>query len=166
MHSNKKALSAELTDEATAAVSEYPISFAIFALARSHRGLGSQLIREAGLFPGQEIILMQLFQQDGQSQNSLSRTLRLDHSTIAKSIRRLADAGLITRSRSAEDGRVALVHLTEAGWKLQPYVSGAWDKLEQITTENLNGEEKAMLQALSQKIAFSIDAHINKHGER
>src|SRR5687768_1136959 len=106
MKREKKLPDNELPEVEFGAEKQFPISFSIFALARSHRALASQLIRETGLFPGQEIILMQLFQQDGQSQNSLGRTLRLDHSTIAKSVRRLEEAGLITRNRSDEDGRV------------------------------------------------------------
>ncbi|WP_254777137.1 MarR family winged helix-turn-helix transcriptional regulator [Paenibacillus sp. yr247] len=98
---------------------QFPLSFSLFALASSHRALATQLFREINLFPGQELILMQLFQQDQQSQNRLSQTLRLDHSTVAKSVKRLEDAGLVIRRRSPEDGRVTLVSLTEAGRKLE-----------------------------------------------
>lgn len=38
----------------------YPVSFAIFALARTHRALASQMLRGVGLFPGQEIMLLNL----------------------------------------------------------------------------------------------------------
>ncbi|WP_440116876.1 MarR family winged helix-turn-helix transcriptional regulator [Paenibacillus sp. QZ-Y1] len=143
------------------AVDTYPISFSIFALARSHKGLAAQLIRDTGLFPGQEIMLMQLYTQDHQSQNSLGRTLRLDHSTVAKSVRRLEDAGLVTRSRSKEDGRVTIVSLTEAGHALEDQVNAAWARVEQITTEGLSDEEKNLLLSLSQKIASQIDSSLS-----
>ncbi|WP_414812545.1 MarR family transcriptional regulator [Paenibacillus algorifonticola] len=57
---------------------------------------------------------MQLRHRDSQSQNSLSRSLRLNHSTIAKSVRRLEDEGLVTCSRSHEDKRVTIVSLTHS----------------------------------------------------
>lgn len=139
----------------------YPVSFGIFALARSHKGLAAQLIRDTGLFPGQEIMLMQLFAQDHQSQNSLGRTLRLDHSTVAKSVRRLESAGLVTRSRSKEDGRVTIVSLTEAGRALEDQVNSAWSRVEQITTAVLSDEEKNLLLSLSQKIASHIDSSLS-----
>lgn len=148
----------ELNNEEFSAVENYPISFSIFALARSHKGLAAQLIRDTGLFPGQEIMLMQLYAQDHQSQNSLGRTLRLDHSTVAKSVRRLEDAGLVTRSRSKVDGRVTIVSLTEAGRALEDQVNNAWRQVEQITTAGLSDEEKNLLLSLSQKIAAQIDS--------
>ena len=136
---------------------QFPISFSIFALARSHRGLAAYWIRETGLFPGQEIILMQLWEHNSQSQNRLGRTLRLDHSTIAKSVRRLEDAGLVTRTRSSEDGRVTLVSLTDEGITLEKKVREVWNKLEMVTTEELSEDEKKALQSLSVKIASKLD---------
>jgi len=151
----------KLNNEEFSAEENYPISFSIFALARSHKGLAAQLIRDTGLFPGQEIMLMQLYAQDHQSQNSLGRTLRLDHSTVAKSVRRLEDAGLVTRSRSKVDGRVTIVSLTEAGRALEDQVNNAWRQVEQITTAGLSDEEKNLLLSLSQKIAAQIDSSLS-----
>ena len=139
------------------AVTRFPVSFSIFSLARSHHRVAGQLLREAGLYPGQELVLMQLWQRDSQSQNSLSRLLRLDHSTIAKSVRRLEDAGLVTCSRSEEDKRVTLVSLTQAGRDIESRVNQAWSKVEEITTENLNEEEKAQFVALAKKITAVLE---------
>ena len=91
----------------------FPLSWSIFGVARSHRALAAALLVPLGLYPGQELMLMELFAHDGRSQRQLGELLRLDHSTVAKSVQRLERAGLVTRSRSAADGRVTLVHLTE-----------------------------------------------------
>jgi DNA-binding MarR family transcriptional regulator len=139
------------------AVDRFPVSFAVFALARSHRALAAQLLRELGLFVGQEIMLMQLWVQDGQSQCGLGHTLRLDHSTVAKSVQRLEEAGFVTRSRSAADRRVTIVSLTPAGRDLQPKVQHVWSKLEKITTEALTEQEKALLVTLLRKATPSVD---------
>ncbi|MFB9331122.1 MarR family winged helix-turn-helix transcriptional regulator [Paenibacillus aurantiacus] len=136
---------------------QFPVSFSIFSLARSHHRIAGQLLREAGLYPGQELVLMQLWHRDSQSQNSLSRSLRLDHSTIAKSVRRLEDAGLVTCSRSEEDKRVTLVSLTQTGREFESRVTQAWSKLEEITTEHLHDEEKAQFAALAKKIAATLE---------
>ncbi|MFM9278575.1 MarR family winged helix-turn-helix transcriptional regulator [Paenibacillus jiagnxiensis] len=135
----------------------FPVSFSIFALARSHRALAAQLLREIGLFVGQELMLMQLWDQDHQSQQSLGRTLRLDHSTVAKSVRRLEEAGLVSRSRSAEDGRVTIVSLTQAGRDLESKVIEVWSKVESATTADLTEQEKELLVKLSHKISSSIE---------
>lgn len=146
----------------TKAERRYPVSFSIFELARSHRALAGQMLRDIGLFPGQEIMLLQLWDMDGQSQQSLGRAIGVDHSTVAKSVKRLEEAGLVTRTRSPEDGRVTLVWLTEAGRKLEPKVNSIWEKLEQITVNNLTESERKQLKLLAYRISSSIDS-INRN---
>ncbi|SDO37231.1 DNA-binding transcriptional regulator, MarR family, partial [Paenibacillus sp. yr247] len=113
---------------------------------------------DIGLFAGQEIMLMQLWEQDEQSQQSLGRTMRLDHSTVAKSARRLEDAGLVTRSRSPKDGRVTLVKLTEAGRGLVAKATVVWTEMERITEKGLTEQEKELLISLSQKISANMES--------
>ncbi|AZB41409.1 MarR family transcriptional regulator [Bacillus sp. FJAT-42376] len=147
-------------DTVNATQQQYPISFSIFALARSHRALAAHLLREIDLFPGQELLLMQLWQRDRQSQNRLTQALGLDHSTIAKSVKRLQDAGLVTRSRSPEDGRVTLVTLTEAGRELESSVLGAWNKLEDVTSDALTDHEKTLFIEMLNKVALKVDENL------
>lgn len=140
---------------------EFPVSFSIFALARSHRALAGQMLREIGLYPGQEILLMQLWNQDSQSQNSLRKTLGLDHSTIAKTVQRMEKADLVKRSRSPEDGRVTVVSLTKAGQDLNKKVLEIWSSLEHITTNNMSKEETDLFVSLTQKIASNVEKSID-----
>lgn len=141
----------------------YPVSFAIFTLARSHRALAGQMLRDLGLFTGQEILLMQLWDQDGQSQNGLCRNLRLDHSTVAKMVGRLEDKGLVARSRSKEDGRVTIVSLTKAGRDIQTNVMDFWSRLERITAEDLTEQEAELFVTLTQKIAAKVDTALDNN---
>ena len=147
----------EAAENEIMAVTQFPVSFSIFSLARSHHRVAGQLLREAGLYPGQELVLMQLWQRDSQSQNSLSRSLHLDHSTIAKSVRRLQDAGLVSCIRSEEDRRVTLVSLTQAGREIESRVTQVWSKMEDITTKNLSDEEKVQFVALAKKITAVLE---------
>jgi len=72
-------------------------------------------LRELGLAPGQELLLMQLWDRDGCSQSDLVDRLGLDPSTVTKMLQRLERDGRVCRSRSGDDGRVTIVSLTEAG---------------------------------------------------
>ncbi|WP_340400935.1 MarR family transcriptional regulator [Paenibacillus sp. FSL H8-0079] len=141
-------------------IQQFIINFAIFSMARSHRGLAAHLLRQAGLFPGQEIMLMQLGEQDGQSQQSLGRTMRLDHSTIAKSVRRLEESGLVTRSRSPKDGRVTLVKLTEVGRELVDKATAVWTEMEKVASQDLSEQERELLISLSKKISANLEIFI------
>ncbi|WP_445669509.1 MarR family winged helix-turn-helix transcriptional regulator [Paenibacillus sp. FSL R10-2736] len=147
----------ETIEDEISALIHFPVNFSIFSLARSHHRIAGQLLREAGLYPGQELVLMQLWHRDSQSQNDLTKSLRLDHSTIAKSVRRLEAAGLVTCSRSEQDKRVTIVSLTQEGRDIETRVDQAWRKLEEITTEHLNDEEKVQFVALAKKIAANLE---------
>ena len=131
---------------------DFPASWAIFSVARSHRALAASKLAAVGLFPSQELILMQLWDEDGQSQKALGQTQRFDHSTIAKSVRRLENAGLVRREKSHADGRVTLVFLTDDGRALQEPVLEIWAELERRTVEGLSADEKNQLVSLVAKI--------------
>ncbi|WP_260871212.1 MarR family winged helix-turn-helix transcriptional regulator [Paenibacillus xylanexedens] len=141
-------------------IQQFPINFAIFSMARSHRGLAAHLLREVGLFTGQEIMLMQLGEQDGQSQQSLGRTMRLDHSTVAKSVRRLEESGLVTRSKSPKDGRVTLVTLTENGRQLVDEAVAVWTKIEEAASQDLSEQERELLISVSRKISSNLEGFL------
>lgn len=142
----------EPTGSALSAARDFPTSWAVFTLSRTHKGMAAALLGELGLFPGQELILMQLWEEEGLSQKCLGAPQKLDHSTIAKSIRRLEAAGLVRRERSAEDARVSLVFLTDAGRALEPAVHDVWTRMEAFTTSNLTADERDTLVRLAAKV--------------
>lgn len=150
-------MSTDCDPPARDAESRYPLSWSIFGVARSHRALAAALLAPLGLYPGQELMLMALFTHDGRSQRQLGDLLRLDHSTVAKSVQRLERAGLITRSRSAIDGRVTLVHLTDRGRDLEQPVRRAWAELERRTTETLTRDQQQSFVYLTAQVARNVE---------
>jgi len=131
---------------------DYPVSFAIFALARSHRAKAAGMLADIGLFPGQEILLMQLAEKDGKPQKSLCESIGLDHSTVAKSVARLERDGLIERRKCPEDGRISQVHLTARGRETTDAISRVWAELERETIKDLSAEEQKLLMSAARKI--------------
>ncbi len=130
----------------------YPVSLAIFTLARSHRARAASLLADIGLFPGQEILLMKIAEKDGESQKSLCDSIGLDHSTVAKSLHRLEHQGLIHRHKCSVDGRVTKVFLTDSGRDATSAVSRVWAELEKLTIADLSPEEQAQFVAIAGKI--------------
>ena len=134
---------------------DYPVSFAIFALARSHRAKAASMLADIGLFPGQEILLMQLAEKDGKPQKSLCESIGLDHSTVAKSVARLERDGLIERRKCPEDGRISQVHLTARGRETTDAIARVWAELERQTIKDLSPDERQALMAAAKKIVVS-----------
>ncbi|MDT0425643.1 MarR family winged helix-turn-helix transcriptional regulator [Streptomyces evansiae] len=118
-----------------------PLSYAIFQLARTHRAQAAGMLRAMNLHPGQELLLMQLFDHDGRTQAELLERAGLDHSTVSKSLRRMQEAGLLTREPASHDRRVMVVHLTDAGRALQEPIADMWRTLEEISVRDLTPDQ-------------------------
>lgn len=137
-----------------------PVSYAIFQLARAHRGFAAGLLRELDLHPGQELVLMNLFDRDGQTQSELLASVGLDHSTVSKTLRRMQDAGLLIRQPADHDRRVMVVHLTEKGRAMREPIASMWQTLEETTTRNLTPQQAESVMTAADAIVNAINSRI------
>ena len=64
-------------------------------------------------------LLLVLWEKDGVSVTEIGERLMLDNGTLSPLLKKLEQAGYITRQRSAGDERVVVITLTEAGRALQ-----------------------------------------------
>ncbi|WP_035856462.1 MarR family winged helix-turn-helix transcriptional regulator [Cryptosporangium arvum] len=126
-------------------VEHAPLSFGLFAMCRTMFGYGTELLLRLGLYPGQELILMRLYDADGQTQSDLQASLGSDHSTISRSIRRMEEAGLVTRSPADHDRRAMVVSLTDAGRALRPGLTEMWGTMEAALSGALTEQERTDL---------------------
>ncbi|MDV9170658.1 MarR family winged helix-turn-helix transcriptional regulator [Streptomyces sp. W16] len=133
-----------------------PMSYAIFQLARSHRAYAAALLREMDLHLGQELVLMHLFDRDGQSQSELLECLGVDHSTISKALRRMQDAGLLIREPAVHDRRVMVVHLTDKGRAMREPITALWQTLEETTARNLSEQQAESFVEIANAITEAI----------
>jgi DNA-binding MarR family transcriptional regulator len=138
--------------EATELEETFPVSYSIFAMARTHRAIAAAELARLGLFPNQEIMLIQLAASDGLSQKTLAQTLKVNHATVAKTVGRMEKAGLVERRESDRDRRITLVYLTEAGRALHDKVTGIWCHLEELTAGELTATERTAFLQASDKI--------------
>lgn len=114
------------------------LSYAIFQLARAHRAYAARMLRRFGLHPGQELMLMQLLERDGQTQSELLAAVGLDHSTVSKSLRRMQEAGLLTREPAEQDRRAVRVSLTDKGRAMRKPLDEMWSELERASLGDLD----------------------------
>ncbi|WP_320775461.1 MarR family winged helix-turn-helix transcriptional regulator [Streptomyces sp. CRN 30] len=138
---------AERATEQGAAPGAGPVSHAIFRVARLHKALAGRLLRESGLRPGQELVLMALWDGGPQRQVDLVAAVESDAPTMARSIARLERAGLVRRSPSPTDRRAVIVEATESSLALRARVDSAWAELERSTVRGLSAEQRAGILA-------------------
>ncbi|MFH8776111.1 MarR family winged helix-turn-helix transcriptional regulator [Streptomyces sp. NPDC017958] len=145
-------------DEAVPTVADAPMSEAIFRAARVHRIMAGNLLRATGLYPGQELLMMQLWEQGEQRQADLIKTLGLDPSTVTKMLQRLEQSGFVTRSPSPTDRRAVVVNATRAGQALRDRVLQAWRDLESITAAGFSAEEHEQAMRVLTRIEANLTA--------
>jgi MarR family transcriptional regulator, organic hydroperoxide resistance regulator len=143
------------------AVRDNVLSYMIFQVAKTHRGLAGELLRPTGLYPGQEILLMQLWDKDAQTQSELIARMGIDASTVTKMVQRLEAEGHITRTQSETDRRAFIVSLSPSGQKLRLKVEKMWADLNAATVKNLSKPEEKLLTELLHKAYSGLsDFHL------
>ncbi|MDR7385756.1 DNA-binding MarR family transcriptional regulator [Promicromonospora iranensis] len=133
-----------------------PLSLAIFSLARTHRALAADLLRPLGLHPGQELLLMFLWEHGPQRQTDLAQHVATDSASMTRTVQRLERSGFVRRRPSPDDRRVTLVEPTPASLALRPRVGEVWAQLERATAGDLGpvlrDEAATLLRTLEQNV--------------
>ena len=145
-----------------AAFSGGPVSHAIFRLAREHKSLAARLLRDCGLYPGQELVLITLWNDGPQRQVDLVNTLDSDAPTMARSIARLEKAGLVRRAPSPTDRRALIVEATEASLDLRERVEDIWAQLERATVGDLSSERTAEAVRVLAELEANVATHVRQ----
>lgn len=150
------------TERVRPAAAQGPVSHAIFRIARLHRALAQRLLRQVGLHPGQETLMMHLWDSGPQRQVDLTRALNSDPATMTRTIGRLEKAGYVRRTPSAMDGRAMIIESTAAGEALRDQVEQIWRRLEALTTAGLDRDQQTtildtLLQLESQLMTVELD---------
>ncbi|QQR99415.1 MAG: MarR family transcriptional regulator [Austwickia sp.] len=131
------------------------LCFALNAAARAAAGAYRSALGELGLTYPQFLVLLALWEADGQSVSELGDRVRLDSGTLSPLLRRLAEAGMVERRRSSSDERRVTIHLTDAGRDLQPRVADVQRQLYRRL--DMTPEEIATLRSLARRFYAASD---------
>ncbi|MFD1393801.1 MarR family winged helix-turn-helix transcriptional regulator [Lacticaseibacillus jixianensis] len=137
---------------------EFPVGAATLNVVAAHRARTEEGLRALGVYPGQEMLLMALLKDSAQAkpQTELAALLGVNHSTIAKSVRRMAAAKVVATHASAQDGRVTLVALTPTGLTLAQRVKAVCQAVERQSTAVLSPAEQAEYIRLAAKMTAAL----------
>jgi DNA-binding MarR family transcriptional regulator len=148
------------TDPLTAACPQQelaaPLSNALYRVGRAHRLAAGTLLRDLGLYPGQEIMLTHLAEHGDQRQSALVLALSIDPSTVTKMLQRLERGELVARRACPEDKRVSLVTITAQGLALVDRITDCWQRLEEQTTRVLTAQQRDQLGQLLAQIEKNL----------
>lgn len=133
-----------------------PVSHAVSRVARLHRNTAGRLLKGLGLYPGQEFLMMHLWDTGAVRQAELIKAMDLDPSTVTKMLQRLEQAGHVRRRPDPDDRRAVLVEATEKSCALRAEVRDAWSGLEEQTLAGLGPAERAELTRLLAQVEENL----------
>ncbi|WP_440070998.1 MarR family winged helix-turn-helix transcriptional regulator [Streptosporangium sp. OZ121] len=115
---------------------------------RGHRVLLANLLGEIDLYPGQERVMIALWDNGPQSQNSLARIIGIDVSTMTKTLQRLERSGFVSRRPDVANRRISIVDVTPRGHALRPEVDRVLAEVHRRMTRGLTARQIEELLAL------------------
>lgn len=132
------------------------IGFHIAQVCRAHRNLAVSRLEPLGLYPGQDLILAEIWGEEGLTQSCLADRARVDVSTMTKTLQRLERYGLIERRADEDDTRVSRVFLTPAGRALETDVARELNAVEERTLAGLTTDECSTFWHLLTRIEANL----------
>ena len=132
------------------------IGFQLFQIHKAHRQLAEEGLNKLGVHTGQEMVLLQLWIEEGIPQSQLAACMEVEPPTATKMLQRMERAGLIERRPDPEDARVSRVYLTERGRELEQPVLDVWRQLEEQTVAGLSLTEQMLLRRLLLQVSSNL----------
>ena len=137
---------------------EETAGFALAKACRSHRTQVGAALAGLGLHVGQEMVLLELWKEDGLKGGELASRLRVEPPTVSRMLGRLEGCGLLERRRDPEDARSFRVFLTERGRGLRGPVEELWQGVEDRAFARMSEEEKLLLKGLLARVRENLSA--------
>lgn len=131
--------------------------YALAKVCKAHRGNVGELLAEVGLHVGQEMFLIELWEQDGLRGGELAERLGVEPPTVTKMLRRLERCGLVERLQDPKDARSFRVYLTDEGRSLEGAVARCWERVEEKTLAGMSVGERRSFHRLLAKVRANLD---------
>ena len=131
---------------------------ALHALARAHRSHLGALLAPHGLHPGQDLLLLAVWDTPGIRQTELAAHLGVEPPTVTRMLQRLERGGMVERRANPLDARARLVHPTPRSRMLESMVRRAWASLDELLIAELGSADALKLQKLARTATLALGA--------
>ena len=127
----------------------------ISALNRHRRNFISKRLEPYGISCGQDIILLGLYHLSGASQEKIADYLKIDKTTVAKSVKKLECDGYVARDIDAEDKRAYRVYLTSKALGVIPVITDAMEQWDRLISSGIAEEETKKVEDILTRMVTS-----------
>lgn len=132
-------------------------------LRRMERQYIRKHMAHMGLLPPEAHVLYLLFVEEQPRQEDIALKFSLDKGSVARSMARLEELGLVQRQISDHCRREKLVTLTDAGQTAAEQIQALWNDWEEIGYQGFTAAERALYESFLTRIAQN--ALESKRGE-
>lgn len=111
----------------------------------NHRNIVDGKFREKGLYFGQPPILKYLSEHENATQKEIADFLHISAPSVATSLKRMEEAGLVVRLENKKDARRNTVKLTKKGKELFLYAENMFLQIDDVTYKGFTEEEMDLM---------------------
>ena len=126
-------------------------------IARALDSIANIEFRDLDLARGQYLYLVRIGEQPGIIQEELSDLLKVDRSTVARSVKKLADKGLIRELTDSSNQKKKWI-LTEKGQALYPFILAEHAYSEKTALKGFSKPEILQLEEWLAKMSKNVAA--------
>jgi len=113
-------------------------------------------LKQFGISSGQFMYIIIACENDGLSQEDIASDLKIDKSSVARTIKQLESDGYVSRVVSSEDKRQYCVYATEKAKQIYSKLVDTLEVCEDYLTEELTDIEVDLLNRLLEKMINRI----------
>ena len=128
-----------------------------------HRINLQKISQKNGLYLGQLPILEYIIENDGCTQTEISKFMGVTPPSIATSIKRMENSGLVKRQTDASDQRYNRLSITEKGIELAKNCRESFNELDGKMFEGLSDNEREVFKQCLDKMIDNLSTDENKN---
>jgi DNA-binding MarR family transcriptional regulator len=144
---------------------EIPLGAVVSITSRGRFVFLNNRLRPMGLSAGQFPVLVLLSREQNIMQETLVRHYHLDKGTIARTVRKLEDAGYIRRIVDSGNRRAVRLFLTEKGEQVAPLLKAIDNEWEERICTGLTEDGRRTLNTLMRTVAVNSHRSMQDAGE-
>ncbi|KJU96775.1 MarR family winged helix-turn-helix transcriptional regulator [Streptococcus gordonii] len=125
-------------------------------IARALDSIANIEFRDIELARGQYLYLVRIAENPGIIQEELSELLKVDRSTVARSVKKLEAKGLVQQKAAKENKKNKEWFVTEKGEKLYPFILGENNYSEETSLQGFSQVEVKALEKMLVRVRENI----------
>ena len=137
-------------------------------IARALDSIANIEFRDLELARGQYLYLVRIAEHPGMIQEELSEVLKVDRSTVARSVKKLEERGLIQQRPMVENLKIKEWELTKKGREIYPFILGENLCSENTALKGFSKKEVAQLEEYLVRVRenITLDWELVKKGQK